>query len=118
MSTTSYRRGDVVLGLFPDSNLKTAKRRPVLIIQADNLATGIPQWIVAMISSNMARVGHSSRIEVLLSTAEGQASGLQTDSVIMTDNLATILEKELDRVIGVWTNMAAVDGALRITLGL
>jgi hypothetical protein len=38
-----YKRGDVVLVLFPDSNLRTAKRRPALIIQADDLNTGLPQ---------------------------------------------------------------------------
>ncbi len=35
----TYRRGDVILVLFPDSNLLTAKLRPALIVQADNLAT-------------------------------------------------------------------------------
>lgn len=38
-----YKRGDVVLVLFPDSNLRTAKRRPALVIQADNLNTGLRQ---------------------------------------------------------------------------
>lgn len=56
-----YSRGDVVLVLFPDANLRTAKRRPALVIQADNLSTGLPQTIVAMITSNLARAGHPSR---------------------------------------------------------
>ena len=30
-----FKGGDVVLVLFPDSNLQTAKRRPALIVQAD-----------------------------------------------------------------------------------
>lgn len=49
-----YRRGDVILVLFPDSNLRTAKRRPALIVQADDLRTGLPQVIVAMVTSNPA----------------------------------------------------------------
>ena len=57
-----YKRGDVVLVLFPDSNFRTAKRRPALVIQADNLATGLPQTIIAMITSNMARAGYPSRV--------------------------------------------------------
>lgn len=32
-----YSRGQVVLVFFPDFNLRTAKRRPVLIVQADGL---------------------------------------------------------------------------------
>ena len=53
-----YRRGDVVLVLFPDSNLATAKRRPALAIQADQLQTGLAQTIVPMITGNLARSGH------------------------------------------------------------
>ncbi len=86
----SYKLGDIVLVLFPNSDLRTAKRRPALIVQADDLKTGLDQTIVAMITSNLARASHPSRIVVSLQTIEGQRSGLLTDSVIMTDNLATI----------------------------
>ena len=112
------KRGDVVLALFPDSNLRTAKPRPVLVVQADGLNTGLPQTVVAMISSNLARLGHPSRIVIRLATAEGTATGLRLDSVIMTDNLATILDTALHRVLGTWADMAAVDAALHHTLSL
>lgn len=55
---------------------------------------------------------------VSLTTPEGRQSGLLMDSVIMTDNLATVLVTEIDKTIGDWTDMAAVDAALRHTLGL
>lgn len=73
-----------MLVLFPDSNLRTAKRRPAVVVQRDNLQSGLPQSIVAMITSNMARGAHPSRIKVLHGSAEGQQMGLRTDSVIMT----------------------------------
>ena len=57
----NYKRGDVILVLFPSSNLRTAKLRPALIVQADNLQTGFPQAIVAMITSKMFRANHPSR---------------------------------------------------------
>jgi mRNA interferase MazF len=60
----NFRRGDIVLVLFPDSNLRTAKQRPVLVLQADQLGTGLAQTVVAMITSNMARAGHPSRVVV------------------------------------------------------
>jgi mRNA interferase MazF len=112
----SYRRGDVVLVLFPDSNLRTAKRRPALVVQANDLRSGLPQTIVAMISSNLARAGHPSRIAISLGAAEGRASGLRADSIVMTDNLATVLHAEIDRVIGSLPALGAVDDALRHTL--
>ena len=113
-----FSRGDVVLVLYPDSNLKTAKRRPALVVQANALQTGLAQVIVAMISSNMARAAHLSRVTVLQATIEGTQMGLHSDSIIMTDNLATVLETEIDRTIGSRADMRAVDDALRHTLAL
>lgn len=52
-----------------------------------------------------------------LSTVEGRQSGLLTDSVVMTDNLATIAEAIIDRIVG-RLPMAEVNDALRYTLGL
>lgn len=85
-------RGDVVLALFPNSDLVTAKRRPALVVQADRLATGLPQTVVAMVTSNLARANHPSRWSVKLSSREGREMGLRVDSLVMTDNLATIEE--------------------------
>ena len=103
--------------LFPNSNLRTAKPRPAIIVQADKLETGLQQVIVAMITSRLFRSKHPSRIVIQLLTTEGQQSGLLSDSVIMADNLATIDHSEIDRVIGI-VPMIKVDKALRHTLGL
>jgi mRNA interferase MazF len=105
------------LVLFPHSNLRTAKVRPALVVQADDLQTGLAQVIVAMIASRLSRVNHPSRVVVRLSTPEGRQSGLPIDSVVMTDNLATIAESEIDRVIGMLP-MTRNYTALRHTLGL
>lgn len=122
MTTTTptvpnHKRGDVVLVLFPHSDLRTAKTRPALIVQADDLDTGLPQVIVAMITSRMFRANHPSRMVVKLNTPQGRDSGLLADSVVMTDNLATITGLAVERVIGELP-MKAVDKALKHTLGL
>ena len=111
------RRGDVVLVLYPNSDLRTAKRRPALVIQADDLDTGLDQVIVAMISSRLFRANHGSRVLITVDSAEGASSGLLSDSVVMTDNLATVILPAIDRTIGTLP-MSAVDRALRLTLGL
>ena len=113
----NYRRGDVVLVLFPHSSLRGAKTRPALIIQADDLAAGLPQVIVAMITSQTSRAGHASRVSIIAKSEQGKESCLLTDSVVMTDNLVTILEGAVYRVIGSLP-MTSVDVALRHTLGL
>jgi mRNA interferase MazF len=58
--------------LYPDSNLRTAKRRPVVVVQADNLQTCLPQVVVAMITSNLCRAGHPSRVSIALATPAGR----------------------------------------------
>jgi len=110
--------GDVVLVLFPNSDLRTAKRRPALVIQRDNLNSGLVQKIIAMISSNLARQEHPSRVFVPINSAEAKAAGLRLDSVIMTDNLATVLESEIVAVLGRLPEMQAVRAALKHTLKL
>ena len=79
------RRGDVVLVLFPNSDLRTAKRRPALVLQRDNLRSGLEQTIVAMLSSNLARRGHPSRVFIAVSSPEGKATELRLDSIVMTE---------------------------------
>src|SRR5436190_24332689 len=88
-------RAEVVLVLFPNSDLRTAKRRPALVVQRDDLGSGLRQSIVAMISSNLARRGHRSRVFVARTSSEGKTAGLRLDSVIMADNLATVLDSEI-----------------------
>ena len=115
---TKTRRGDVVLVLFPNSDLRTAKRRPALVIQRDDLNGGLPQTIVAMISSNLARRGHPSRVFIAMNSDAAKAAGLRLDSVIMTDNLATVLDAEIDSVLGHLPDLKAVEAALKHTLSL
>ncbi len=107
-----------MLVLFPNSDLKTAKKRPALVVQADDLKTGIDQVIIAMITSNLTRRGHPSRVFIARASAEGKQSGVLTDSVVMTDNLATAFLKAIDSKIGTLENMAPINTALRKTLGL
>ena len=89
----SCNRGDVVLVRFPSSDLKTYKKRPALVVQADNLNTGLPQKIVAMITSNLSR-GGPTRVFVEKNSDLGKHMGIIGDSMVVADNLATVLESE------------------------
>ena len=111
---TKYRRGDIVLVWFPNSDLKTYKRRPALVMQRDDLLSGIPQVVLAMITTNTKRLGHRSRVFV----ARSSRNRLLHDSVVMTDNLVTVLENGIDSVWGRLDDMVPVDNALRYTLAL
>ena len=88
---------------------------PALVVQADHLGTRLPQTVVAMITSNVI---HPSRVMVISQTQAARQSGLIMDSVIMTDNLATIDDSEIHRVLGRFPAMNQVDAALRATLSV
>ena len=118
LPTMTTKRGAVVLVQFPRSDLRTFDRRPALVVRADGRGTGLPQIVLAMITTNLSRAGHPSRVLVRLSSPAGIASGLLADSVIMTDNLATVLEKAVHSVIGNIPDRTDVDTALRATLAL
>lgn len=115
---TITKRGDIVLAWFPHSDGKTYKRRPALVVQADNLATGLPQLVLALITTNLTRLGHPSRVPVPRVFPNGTSSGLVADSAVMTDNLATVLEKAIHAVIGALPDMTAIGAALRHTFGV
>ena len=117
-SANKIERGAVVLVPFPNSDLQTAKLRPALIVQADNLATNLAQIVLVMVSSNLQRANHKSRILIETKTEQGKSSGLLFDSVVMTDNLATVLLTSVVRVIGKLNNISEIDDALRNTLNL
>ena len=112
-----YRRGDVVLLYYPHSDLITYKKRPALIVQADDVKTGLAQKLVAMITSNLNRVGET-RVAVLKNSDLGKAMGIRIDSVVVTDNLATIENQIIDKKIGHCSDMEAINTALKKTLGI
>ena len=114
---TSCRWGDVVLVRFPYSDLSRFRKRPALVIQDEHAETGLSQRLVCQITSNLSRTG-VTRVFVRKETPAGRAMGLRTDSVIVADNIATVLPRHLDRVIGRCTSMREVGEALRCVLRL
>jgi hypothetical protein len=48
----------------------------------------------------------------------GTQSGLRTDSVVVTDNLATVRHHFVDKVIGTLPDTTSIDSAISHTFGL
>ena len=71
-----------------------------------------------MISSNVGRAGIPNRIAIFAGTDRSRRAGLLLDSVIMTDNLATIRYLEIYQVLGRFDDFELLDRALRVTLGI
>jgi mRNA interferase MazF len=113
----TYYRGDVVLALFPNSDLASHKKCPVLIIQSDDVERGGDQKLVALITSNLKRTG-VTRVTIDCNSDMGREMGLNMDSVVMTDNLATLKDSLLIKKIGHCSDMSTIDLALAKAIGL
>jgi mRNA interferase MazF len=56
--------------------------------------------VVAQITSDLSRIGDKSHLLIEVATPEGQQTGLLHDSLVSCNNLATIEQRLIDRVIG------------------
>ena len=52
-STTRYKRGDIVLVLFPFTDLSSSKRRPALVVSPDAFNDGMQDVVLAAITSQV-----------------------------------------------------------------
>ena len=95
-----YRRGDVVLAWSPFASGLGGKRRPCVIVQNDDDNRKLTNTVVAQITTLLSRAGDKSHVLITVNTPEGQQTGLLHDSVISCNNLATIEEKLIQKLIG------------------
>lgn len=95
---------------------KPAKRRPVLVIQADPYnASRLATTLAALITSNTRLAGAPGNVFL-----PATASGLPRDSVVNVAALVTLDKSDLRTQTGTLTSslMADVDRGLRRALGL
>lgn len=114
------KRGDVVLAVFPFATGTTAKKRPVLVIQADTYNQRMHNAVVAEITSNTQRANDPAHLFIDITTADGQTTGLIRDSLISCVNLATLHESRCEKIIGHLSSslMAQVEQCLKAALEL
>jgi mRNA interferase MazF len=110
-------RGDIVLAPFPYSDLRGLKRRPACVVSSAVYNDG-PDVIVAMVTSNRARLGSPGIGDVVVE--HWQQAGLRLPSVIRAGRLLVVERRLLPAGLGRLeaVDLHAVDRALRTVLGL
>src|SRR5919108_2539396 len=113
-------RGDVVLLLYPFASGRGASRRPALIVQNDRDNRRLDNTIIAQITTNVRHVNDPTQLLIPWRTPEGQQAGLLHDSVVSCNNLATVHEERIHRVMGHLPDamMSCIDECLKAALGL
>jgi mRNA interferase MazF len=94
------KRGDVVWLDFPFTDVPKAKRRPALVVQNDRDNQKISKTVVAMITGNLRRLGDPSHFLIDPQTPEGASSGLNGPSLVSCNNLYTVDQSCVLRVLG------------------
>ena len=111
-------RGDIVLITFPFSDLTSSKVRPALVLSPETTAE--QDFIVALISSNIARPISNTDYLLLTSDTDFAGTGLKVDSVFRMAKLHNLNKSLAKRRLGKANNhlMQEIDKKLRLALGL
>jgi mRNA interferase MazF len=96
----NLQRGDVVLAWFPHASGSGGKHRPCVVIQNDQDNQKVANTVVVFITSNLRRRGDKSHVFIDVASHEGKQTGLLHDSLISCNNIATIEQKLVSKVIG------------------
>lgn len=112
----SIKRGEIYYAeLNPVVGSEQGGTRPVLVIQNDIGNQYSPTTIVAAITSQISKAKLPTHVEV-----KAKRSGLERDSVILTEQIRTIDKSRLKEKVAVLDAevMLRVDEAIEISLGL
>jgi mRNA interferase MazF len=93
-------RGAVVMVDFPFTDTGQSKVRPAVLVQNDRDNQKIRKTIVAMVTGNLRRQGDSSHLFIDPGTPDGASSGLSFPSLVSCNNLFTIDQDRIIRVLG------------------
>lgn len=112
------KRGTLVLTVFPFTNLLSSKRRPSLVVSAQESPLG--DVIVAFASSVVTNPLASADYLLDASHADFVLSGLVKDSVVKADKLATLNKSIFTGILGELSDatMQAIDSRLKWALAL
>lgn len=114
------RRGDVLKARFPHASGGRGKKRPVVVVQADDYHQRLRHAVVAQVTTNLDEKGDPACLFVEASTLEGKATGLDRDCLICCTLLSLMSEDRLKEKLG---NLSAamlreLDECLKAALGI
>lgn len=95
------QRGDVVLVNYPFASGSGSKVRPAVVVQCDRNNSRLDNTIIAQITSR-TRYARSEPTQLLVeaSSPAGQQAGLLMDSAVSCENLYTVRQDAITRIIG------------------
>ena len=113
-------RGHVYNARFPHASGRAGKKRPVVVVQADDYNQRLRHAVVVQLTTNMKDKSDPACLLIEAATPEGLAAGINQDSVISGYLLSLMSEDRLQDQIGQLTvdTMSRLDECLKVALGL
>lgn len=113
-------RGDIILVDFPLASQPTSKIRPAVVIQCDLNNRRLDNTIVAQITSRTRSSNEPTRLAIDPATEDGKVTGLHGLSVVACENIVTIRQDAIIRILGRLTDtmLNQVDECLKASIGI
>lgn len=96
----NLQRGDVILARFPHASGGRGKKRPVVVVQADDYNQRLRHAVVAQVTTNLTDQNDPACLFVDVSSAHGSLTGLTQDCLVSAYMLTLMSEDRLTNVIG------------------
>jgi mRNA interferase MazF len=95
------KRGDVIVVTFPYAGGGGSKNRPAIVVQCDRLNGKLRNTILAMVIGNTRLAGKEpTQFLIDPATPNGRSANLAHISAVKCENLMTIPQTDVLRVIG------------------
>ena len=116
----SIDRGSVFLARFPHSSGSRGKKRPVIVVQANDYNQRLRHAVVVQCTTNLSSKDDPACIFVKAGSPEALAAGLSRDSVVAGYLLSLMSEDRLTDQIGQVPDeaMRKLDDCLQLALGI
>jgi mRNA interferase MazF len=112
----NLQRGDVLKTRFPHASGGRGKKRPVVVIQADQYNQRLRHAVVAQVTGNL----DPACLFFEANTAEAKSAGFDQDCLICCTLLSLMSEERLQEKIGKLSPemLSRLDDCLKVALGI
>jgi mRNA-degrading endonuclease toxin of MazEF toxin-antitoxin module len=116
----NLQRGDVLKARFPHASGGRGKKRPVVVVQADQYNQRLHHAVVAQITTNLDEKDDPACLFIEAATPDGKGAGLDRDCLICCTLLSAMTEDRLKEKVGSLSAemLSDLDVCLKAALGL
>ena len=114
------KRGDVINARFPHASGTRGKKRPVVVVQADDYNNRLRHAVVAQLTTNLSDQGDPACLLIEAGTPVGDAAGITQTCLFCGYLLSLMSEDRLQDTIGRMPDetMLEIDHCLKVALGI